>query len=210
MKKIIGFISAAAMIVMAFFIACEQQNDQLEQTTYLTKGLELAQELGGLYFREGNVSITKDTDNGQKRLQLALTNGGIKPHIVTVFLEKADWEQLNLKSGKYEVLFLKHLLILNDPHKGMQHTFRVQSSELKDLEVKLPRAYLSSAPIEAIGISFQGPLPTLKGNPENLGEVCHSSGGTGSISCSNACCTISCKTGYYATCGQSCNCTKEE
>lgn len=211
MKKTIAFISATALIIVAFFIACEQQqDDHPEQTKYLEKGADLAQQLGGFYFEKGNVSVAKDIDAGQERLQLTLTNGGIKPHTVNVFLEKKEWKNLKIHSSDYEVLYLKQILVLNEPRTGNRFFFKVQSDGLKELEAKLPESYLSMPTVEAIGIAFTGPLPNLKGNPEFLTEVCHSAGGPGTLSCSNACCTITCKTGYYASCGQSCNCTKED
>lgn len=210
MKKIIALIFAIALAFAMIFISCEQNNERPEFPSYLPNGAELAQQHGGLYFKEGRVSMKKDTDNGQERLQIVLTNGGIKPHTVNVFLEKKDWNSLQIKSGDFEVLYLKHLIVLNEPQTGLRYTFSVASEELLKLEAGLPSSYFSNSAVEAIGIAFQGPLPTLKGNPENVAEVCHYSGGTGSSSCSNACCSITCKTGYYATCGNSCNCTKDE
>ncbi|SEJ63225.1 hypothetical protein SAMN05216327_114185 [Dyadobacter sp. SG02] len=210
MKKTIVLISALVLAAVAIFFACEQQNDRPETANYLAKGSELAQQLGGFYFKNGHVAVVKDIDNGQERLQLTLTNGGIKPHTVNIFLEKKEWNDLKIQSSEYEVLYLKQILILNEPRTGNRYTFKVQSEGLKELEVKLPENYLSNQAIEAIGIAFRGPLPSLKGNPEFLTEQCHSAGGPGTLSCSNACCTVTCKNGYYASCGQSCNCTKED
>jgi len=210
MKKTIALISATVLIALAFFIACEQQSDRPEQANYLEKGSDLAQQFGGFFFEKGNVAVVKDVDDGQKRLQLILTNRGIKPHTVNIFLEKKEWDNLNIRSSEYEVLYLKQILVLNDPKTGNRYTFKVQSEGLKELEAKLPENYLSKVAVDAIGIAFKGPLPSLRGNPEFLTEQCHSAGGPGTLSCSNACCTITCKNGYYASCGQSCNCTKEE
>lgn len=210
MRKAIALIFAIALIAAAFFIACEQQHDYPEQAKYLEKGSELAQRLGGFYFEKGNVAVVKDIDAGQERLQLTLTNGGIKPHTVNIFLEKKEWNDLIIQSSEYEVLYLRQILVLNEPRTGNRFTFKVQSDGLEELEANLPESYLSIPAVEAIGIAFRGPLPNLKGNPEFLTEVCHSAGGPGTLSCSNACCTITCKAGYYASCGQSCNCTKED
>lgn len=209
MKKTLLALLTTTLLVFGCVLSCKQNDEQPLQSRYLLKGQELAQQLNGLYFSEGSVSSAKATDNGQELLQLVLTNGGIKPHTATVFLEQKDWKQLEVKSGTYEVLYLRHMLILNNPETGLRYTFRVSSEELAALESKLPENYTSSPAIEAIGISFRGPLPTLKGNPE-LTDDCYSSGGPGTISCSNSCCSVTCKSGYYATCGKSCNCTKED
>ncbi|NIJ54082.1 hypothetical protein [Dyadobacter arcticus] len=208
MKKFTLVALVVSLFLVAVIVSCEKSTKDPNTPSFLLDANNLADQTGGFYAKVRQVNVEKGIENSQKKLKLTWSDGDIKPYIVNIFFEEQDWEDFNLVSGQYEILFLKHALIINDPIKSIKHEFVVPNESLNDMQSKLPANYISTSAIRAIGISVYGNHAALRGKPALKPENCANSGGTGTSSCSNACCSITCLSGYYATCGNTCNCTK--
>ncbi|WAC14291.1 LuxR C-terminal-related transcriptional regulator [Dyadobacter pollutisoli] len=77
--------------------------------------------------------------------------------------------------------------------------FVIHCGPLAETLAKLPKSYLSASAMPTIGISISGQHSASREQPGLVSGGCSTSGGTGTVFCSNACCSISCSTGYYAT-----------
>jgi hypothetical protein len=190
------------------FLACEKKSDEPEKPSFLLEATNLANQTDGFYSKTAQVTVEKGIENDQHFLQLTLSNNDLLPETVKIYVENENWDKVDLTSGQYEVLFLKYALIINEPMSGKRKEFIVHSEQLAAMLEKLPKNYLSASAISSIGISIYGQHNAFRGGIPSLGPDCPISGGTGAVSCSNACCSVTCSSGYYATCATSCGCSK--
>ncbi|WP_439558565.1 hypothetical protein [Dyadobacter sp.] len=207
MMKITHLSAFLILAAFAIFLACERKSDEPGKPSFIEDATNLADQTDGFYSKVAQVSVAKGSENGQHMLQLTLSNSDLLPQSVKIYFEDENWEKVNLQSGQYEVLFLKYALIVNDPMSGKRQEFIVNAQQLSSVLEKLPKNFLSASAVPAIGIAVYGQHSALKEGP-NLVPDCPTSGGTGTISCSNSCCSITCNSGYYATCAGSCSCSK--
>ena len=198
-----------ALVVLCLTFACEKKADEPNNNpVFLIDAHNLAHQTGGFYSKTNQVNITRQAEGDRKSLKLELSDPTIKPYAINIFLTETDWDDLEIESGQFEVLFLNNALVLHDPISDQQYSFVVNNDGLKRLEEKLPAGYLSKTRIKAIGIAVYGNHNPHRKSDDLVPGDCASSGGTGASQCSNSCCSITCDKGYYATCGNSCNCNK--
>lgn len=208
MKKFTLFTLALSFVLVAIFLSCERYTKDPDKPTFLVDANNLADQTGGFYSRVGQVIVEKGIENDQHRLQLTISNSEIRPQVIKIYMSEEDLKKTDLTSGQYELLFLKYALVINEPMTGKKQEFVINCRPLAETLAKLPKNYISSSAIHTIGISLSGQHSALRGQPDLVPAGCKTSGGTGTVSCSNDCCSISCDSGYYATCGESCHCSK--
>lgn len=202
------FLSATLFFVfaIALFFSCEKSDKDVSKQEFLHDAPNLANQNQGFYSKVGQVDVSITDGGDQRQVTIDLHDSSINPYQIRLYLRN-DAKPVNLKSGKYEVLFLRSALILNDPATGFRAEFVVKNDAFKDMQGKLPDGYLSSHATEAVGIAIYGNHDNNRADSD-LVPTCATSGGPGSTSCSNTCCSVSCTTGYYASCQSSCNCVK--
>ncbi|MCE7060426.1 hypothetical protein [Dyadobacter sp. CY343] len=200
----------ATLLLAALFVACDKTSDPPNSPVFLKDAHQIAHDTKGFYTKAADVTVSKDSENDQKRLHLVLNSRNLKAYTINVFLKDQDWQDVDLQSGSYELLFMKHALIMRDPLTNKQHTFNVENQDFPALKGSLPKGFLENSAISAIGIAVYGDHNSHKTDDDlvPVGGGCSTSGGTGTQSCSNDCCSITCLSGYYATCGTTCNCSK--
>ncbi|MEO6283836.1 MAG: hypothetical protein ABIN80_27370 [Dyadobacter sp.] len=209
MKRISLLVGLFSLAFVFIFLSCEKNAKDPDKPMFLIDANNLANQTDGFYSEVSQVTVEKNIENKQHKLQLTISNSHIKPQIVKIYLEEKDWKGIELVSGQYEILFLKYALIINNPLTGQKHEFIINCQPLAETLAKLPKNYLAASAINTIGISISGQHSALRDQPGLVPGGCSTSGGTGTVSCSNACCSISCGTGYYATCANTCTCTKK-
>ncbi|QRR00404.1 hypothetical protein [Dyadobacter sandarakinus] len=197
--------------LMAMLFACDQNARKMEVPTYLQDVENIVGVTNGFHVRHNDVDISTITVAGNKALHLAFHDQLLRPYAADIFLENDALEKVGLESGKYEIVFLKSVLIVNDPVAHRKVHFIVNNQDLAPVRKAIPAAYLEGNGFNAIGIAVYGDhkASRLAGDgSSDLKDDCATSGGTGSVQCSNACCSITCSSGYYASCGKSCNCSR--
>lgn len=149
-----------------------------------------------------------------------------------VILQGAD-KKTNLKDGNYEIIYLKHSVLLNNLDNGTLSYLRVPKPQeaaitekvaQQDLDIQtridgfgLILAYLDYKNNPELAVnklkqqeSLTQYLSSVMGDGGNCG-----SGGPGATSCSVAPeggggCSVSCGAGYYACCNFNCYCVPEQ
>ncbi|MCF2491375.1 hypothetical protein [Dyadobacter sp. CY347] len=206
MKKTFLFATLFFVFAIAAFFSCEKSDKDISKQEFLQDAPNLAMQTGGFYSKVGQVDVASTKEGDQRELIIDLHDSNINPYQIKIYLGDDD-KSANLKSGKYEVLFLRSALVLNDPATGKKTEFIVKNDAFHDMQSKLPANYISGSAREAVGIAVYGDHDN-KRTDSDLVPVCATSGGPGSTSCANTCCSVTCLSGYYASCQSSCTCVK--
>lgn len=170
----------------------------------------------GIYLDSRLVNIEKIILNDLHTIKISLDENESYSHVLNVYLEKMDWNNLNIQSGKYEILFLKEVLFLNNLENNEKFAFKVENENGRILMDKLPKDYKSLEFTDVIGIAFYSDnILHLTNRGLRIGltavepaDTCKYAGGEGSTSCSNKCCSVTCSAGYYSECFDICYCVK--
>jgi hypothetical protein len=208
MKKTLLLAAIACSLAVVCFFSCDNSEKSVSKPAFLEDAPNLANQTGGFYSRSGQVDVTVTNEGTEKMLSLALHDANILPHQVKLYVDKQTAIP-DIASGNYEVLFLGSALILNEPETGQKFEFSVSNDNAKSMQEKLPAGYLSPNAIKTIGIAVYGNHSNHR-TSEDMVPDCASSGGEGATSCSNACCSVSCSSGFYASCGTDFICIKNQ
>ncbi|SKB83894.1 hypothetical protein [Dyadobacter psychrophilus] len=203
-----SILLAALCLAIAFIgiLSCEKSDNDVAKQVFLDDAHNLAKQNNGFYSKVGQVDVIATQDGDQEILKINLHDATINPYEIKLYLSKGTG-YTDLKSGKFEVLFLRSALILNDPVTGKKMEFIVRNDSFNEMQAKLPEGYISASARNAVGIAVYGNHANARTHSD-LVPACATSGGPGSTSCSNTCCSVSCTTGYYASCQSSCSCVK--
>lgn len=182
MKRISLLAALFSVAFVIIFLSCEKNAKDPDKPMFLVDANNLANQTDGFYSKVSQVIVEKDIENEQHKLQLTISNSEIKPQTVKIYLDAADWKEIELASGQYELLFLKYALIVNNPLTGEKHEFVIHCDPLAETLAKLPKNYLSASTIPTIGISISGQHSTLRDQPGLVPGGCSTSGGTGTVS----------------------------
>lgn len=192
MKKLLVCCCLSALILGGSLVSC-QKDRETASIAKLEKASEMAKMYGGSY-SAGKIDILSNGSN----VVIAQNQGGRR----TVFTLQREKQGMIPTSGEYEVLYMRHLLILNSMSNGVKYVLFVNNDDSQEMLKKLPSSYFNKSQVlDGFGLSM---TPNGGAQP----AICANAGGSGSSSCSNSCCSVSCNTGYYAACGNSCNCRK--
>ncbi|MCF2505864.1 hypothetical protein L0663_20880 [Dyadobacter sp. CY107] len=206
MKRSILFATLCLAFAIVAVLSCEKSDNDVSRQVFLHDAPNLAKQNNGFYSKVGQVDVATTQDGDQKILNINLHDSTINPFEIKLYLS-TETESTDLKSGKFEVLFMRSALILNDPVTGKKVEFIVKNDSFNEMLAKLPKGYISSSARNAVGIAVYGDHANARSHSDVV-PACATSGGPGSTSCSNTCCSVSCTTGYYASCQSSCNCVK--
>ncbi|KAA0993191.1 hypothetical protein [Dyadobacter aurulentus] len=206
MKKTFLFVTLCFIAAVVCFFSCEKSDGNVSKQVFLQDAPNLATQNQGFYSKVGKVDVINAPGGDQKQLIIKLHDSSINPYEIRLYFAGGTDAPV-LKSGKYEVLFLRSALIINDPVSGKKTEFVVRNDIFNEMKAKLPENYLSSNAVESVGIAVYGNHDNKKGGAD-LVPTCATSGGPGAVSCSNTCCSVSCTTGYYASCKSDCICIK--
>jgi hypothetical protein len=206
-------ILAALTVLIAIIciIACEKNDQSLKQSAALSDAHNLAHQTKGFYSPPVKIAVKKTIENEQGVIHLSFSSSHIKPYLIKLFLDKDSYKKVDILEGNYEILFMRNILTINQSETGSRYDFVVDNDELANIKAILPKDYLVPGSIDVIGMSVFGlHSSSLRDSPGlSPDEGCAIAGGPGSTSCSNACCSTSCETGYYAYCGNTCSCEKK-
>jgi hypothetical protein len=163
MKDAMHFTLLAFTLVFTLFSCDKTSNEPKQNPVLLENAEQIAHDTKGFYIPTCDIEVTKDAENDQKRLHLVLNNSKFKHYMINIFLQEENWQDLDIESGSFELLFVKHALILRNPISDKRYTFTVKNDAYSALEASLPEGYLSKSGIEAIGIAVYGqPLQQTK------------------------------------------------
>lgn len=192
MKNLLVYCCLLAVILAGGLFSC-QKDGGTASIAKLEKASEIATMYGGSY-STGKIDVSSVDNN----IVIANYQKG-KRQVFTLQREK---QGMVPTSGEYEVLYITHFLILNNLSNGTRYTLSLDNDDSEKMRKTLPVSYFDKSEIiDGYGLSMtpnSGAIPAL----------CANAGGRGSSSCSNGCCGVSCNGGYYAACGNSCNCLK--
>lgn len=210
MEKFKILATLSVVISIMCFIACEKNEQTLKVPSPIPDAHNLAHRTEGFYSPAVKINVKKTVENDQGVIHLSFSSKHIKPYLIKVFFEKNRVEEVEIKDGNYEILFMKNILTINQPETGTRYDFIVDNEGLSSIKALLPKEYLTSNSMEVIGMSVFGSHSSLRDSPDlSPDEGCAIAGGPGSTSCSNTCCSTSCESGYYAYCGNTCTCEKK-
>ncbi|MCF2493281.1 hypothetical protein [Dyadobacter chenhuakuii] len=141
-------------VILAMF-SCNRATRDVAQQTFLYDAANLANQHNGFYTKAGQVDVAAKDVEDQRELSITLHNAAASPKNIKIF-QKKEAKSPDLKSGKYEVLFLRSALILNDPATGQSVEFIVKNEDFNALKAKLPTNYFNKNATEVIGIAIYG------------------------------------------------------
>ncbi len=214
-------------ILMTLFLLFVNCNDDLNEKNKSSKNLSidsnkiLEQMTADKNYKiiNGNFVVWQTEDN---EIVAVNTNADER----NMFILQGATKDIDLKDGNYEILYLKHSLLLQNKDTGENVYLKVPKPEEKIITLSVKKNINLQNEIEGIGLIYET-LPikqnqsmridvvkkqpsiieflTATTNTTNIDGDC-SSGGTGSSSCSNNNCSVSCQSGYYACCNLLCDC----
>jgi hypothetical protein len=195
-----SYLAIVLVFLLAFISGCHNEDNTIKSTAPLEKAVEMAQ----LYDGELTKSGVKFLANIGGSLQARMITSGGKVQIFSFQRSENDVFAVLPQDGEYEVLYLRHLIVLNNLENGKKFILQVGKEETTNLLKKLPATYFKNAQVlNGVGLSMD-----YAAGAKVL--ACATAGGYGATSCSNTCCSVSCASGYTANCGSSCECLKRQ
>lgn len=189
-----------AMVCLSTTIACHKDEGALQSVSPLEKASEMARLYNG-ELSQATIQFQSNSQQGDVTGRMSVSGG--KTQLFTLQTDPKDGLVTTPKDGRYEVLYLRHLIVLNSLENGDKLILIVSKEESSNLLSKMPSSYTKGTKmLFGYGLSMNYAAGARSAS-------CGSSGGAGSVSCSNTCCSVSCRTGYYSDCGEICRCRRE-
>ncbi|ADQ17901.1 hypothetical protein Lbys_2214 [Leadbetterella byssophila DSM 17132] len=148
-------LTCCTLVIFLFFFACKNLEKEKGYISF-KDGPSLALKEHGFYSESSFLNIKKDIFDDQKRIQISLNGDQFRPHELNIYLEESVWNEINMASGKYEVLFLKGVVFINSLEHNNQYSFKVKNEATDGLLNRLPKKYLSQDIKDVIGITLFG------------------------------------------------------
>lgn len=194
--------SLIIVLSILFVMSCNRDDGSLAREEPLERASEMAKLYNG-EFSKNSIKFSHGEATDVKGAITNTTNGSVA--VFTFQRGENDAFPSNLPDGDYEVLYMRHFLVLSNQESGKKFILIVSKQESTDLLTKLPLSYTKNTEI----ISGYGLSMNYTAGAGARPFDCASAGGSGATSCSNTCCSVSCGAGYQAACGSTCRCDRK-